>query len=294
MTALFKDIIYILRPQQWVKNFLVLAPPFFGGVLFTSSEMFFKMFLAFIGFSLASSTAYIVNDISDIKSDLMHPKKKLRPVASGRVSISEAIIVALITLTLSIAASLVISKLFMLVTIGYLLLSLSYSFYLERMVIIDVFTIAIGFVLRIEAGGVASGIEVSSWLLLTTFLLSLLLAFGKRRYELVMTNKNRSQFREVLAAYNEKFLNTALGIFATAAIVTYSLYVVEIESKFFLITIPFACYGVLRYMYLVKTDTRGDPTESLLKDKPLFLCVLVWLLISAAIIYFKNIAGFIE
>lgn len=286
MSVFFKDIIYILRPQQWVKNFLVLAPPFFGGVLFTSSEMFFKMFLAFIGFSLASSTAYIVNDISDIESDLLHPKKKLRPVASGRVSIVQAVIVALVTLSLSIAASLLINKPFLLVTICYLLLSLSYSFYLERMVIIDVFTIAIGFVLRIEAGGVASEVEISSWLLLTTFLLSLLLAFGKRRYELVMTSKNGNQFREVLNAYNENFLNTALAIFATAAIVTYSLYVVEIESKLFLITIPFACYGVLRYMYLVKTDTSGDPTESLYRDKALFLCVLIWLLISAAMIYF--------
>ncbi len=294
MAALLKDIIYILRPQQWVKNFLVLAPPFFGGVLFTSSEMFLKMFLAFIGFSLASSTAYIINDISDRKSDLLHPKKKLRPVASGRVSTAEASTAALITLVLSISASLAISKLFTLITISYLLLSLSYSFYIERVVIIDVFAIAIGFVLRIEAGGVASGIEVSNWLLLTTFLLSLLLAFGKRRYELVMLKKHKSQFREVLSLYKENFLNTALSIFATSAIVTYSLYVVEIESKIFLITVPFACYGILRYMYLVKTDTSGDPTESLLKDKPLFLCVLVWLLITAAIIYFKNIAGFLE
>lgn len=294
MTSLFKDIIYILRPQQWVKNFLVLAPPFFGGVLFTSTEMFLKMFLAFIAFSLASSTAYITNDISDIESDRMHPKKKLRPVAAGRIGVPVAVLVAVITFTLSIGASLAIGKIFTLITVIYLALSFLYSYYLGKMVIIDVFTIAIGFVLRIEAGGVASEIDVSNWLLLTTFLLSLLLAFGKRRYELVMFRKNPSPFREVLSKYRENFLDTALSIFATAAIVTYSIYTVELDSEIFLATVPFACYGVLRYMYLVQTDTSGDPTESFLKDLPLFLCVLLWFLITTAIIYVGNFTGFAE
>ncbi|MEQ9619186.1 MAG: decaprenyl-phosphate phosphoribosyltransferase [Deltaproteobacteria bacterium] len=277
-----------------MKNFLVLAPPFFGGVLFTSTEMFLKMLLAFIAFSLASSTAYITNDISDIESDRMHPKKKLRAVAAGRIGVPGAILVAVITLILSIGASLAIGKIFTLITVIYLALNFLYSYYLEKIVIIDVFTIGIGFVLRIEAGGVASGIEVSNWLLLTTFLLSLLLAFGKRRYELVMFRKNPNPFREVLSKYRENFLDTTLGIFATAAIVTYSIYTVELDSKVFLATVPFACYGVLRYMYLVQTDTSGDPTESFLKDLPLFLCVLLWFLITAAIIYLGNFTGFTE
>jgi 4-hydroxybenzoate polyprenyltransferase len=285
MKDFIKDIVYILRPQQWVKNFLVLAPPFFGGVLFTSYEMFIKMFLAFIAFSLAASTAYIINDIVDIASDRLHPKKKKRPIAEGRIGIPAASAIAAVTIVLSAWSSLAVGKTFILIVAIYMALSLSYSFYLRKLVIVDVFAIAIGFVLRIEAGGIASGIEVSNWLLLTTFLLSLLLAFGKRRYELVMLRKNPKPFREVLGQYRENFLDTTLGIFATTAIVTYSIYTVEIESKLFLITVPFACYGVLRYMYLVQTDTSGDPTESFLKDPPLFVCVLLWFLITTGIIY---------
>lgn len=294
MHDFLKDIIYILRPDHWIKNLLVLAPPFFGGVLFTNSGMFLKMFLAFIAFSLASSTAYIVNDISDIKSDRLHPKKKLRPLTSGRISVTTASVLAIVTLALSLSASFKIGTYFLILTISYLALSLSYSFYLQKIEIIDVFCIAIGFVLRIEAGGVASAIEVSNWLLLTTFLLSLLLAFGKRRHELIMHNESENSFREVLSRYNTKFLDTTLSIFATTAIVTYAIYTVDIESRKLLFTVPFAIYGVLRYMYLVQTDTRGDPTESLLKDRPLFLCVLTWFLITAAVIYFKDIVGFFK
>lgn len=294
MPSLIKDYIYLLRPEQWLKNLLVLAPPFFGGVLFSSSEMVISMILAFIAFSLASSTAYVTNDITDIESDKLHPKKKLRPLASGRVGVTQAAVLAIITLIISLVLSFWVNKGFLLITAVYLVLSLLYSFYLERIVIVDAFIIAIGFVLRIEAGGLASGIEVTSWLLLTTFLLSLLLVFGKRRFELSIVNNQGHAFRKVLAQYNEKFLDTALGIFATSALVTYSIYVVGSGSKIFLITIPFACYGILRYMYLVQTDKSGDPTEALLKDKWLFLCVVIWLLATSFIIYFQDISGLIE
>ena len=294
MPRLVKDYIYLLRPEQWLKNLLVLAPPFFGGVLFTSSEMVISMIMAFIAFSLASSTAYVTNDITDIESDRLHPKKKLRPLASDRVGVTEATVLAVITLIISLVLSFLVNKEFLLIAVVYLVLSLLYSFYFERIVIVDAFIIAIGFVLRIEAGGLASGIEVTSWLLLTTFLLSLLLVFGKRRFELTMVRNKGVKFRIVLAQYNEKFLDTALGIFATSALVTYSIYVVGLESKIFLITIPFACYGILRYMYLVQTDKSGDPTESLLKDRWLFLCVVIWLLTTSLILYFQDISGLVE
>jgi 4-hydroxybenzoate polyprenyltransferase len=294
MQAYLRDIAYTLRPQQWVKNFLVLAPPFFGGALFTNTDMFVKMFFAFVGFSLASSTAYIINDISDIEYDRLHPIKKERPLTSGRINIFTAVVLGIVTLALSLWASFTIGNDFLIITVLYLLLSLSYSYYLQRIEIIDVFCIAIGFVLRIEAGGIASGIEVSNWLLLTTFLLSLLLGFGKRRHELALHNGPQNSFREVLSRYNTSFLDTTLSIFATTAIVTYAIYAVEIETRIFLITVPLAVFGVLRYMYLVQTDTRGDPTESLYKDMPLLLAVLLWFLITTVIIYFQNIMGFFE
>lgn len=293
MERLLINWVYLLRPEQWVKNLLVLAPPFFGGVLFTSQDMFLEMVLAFLAFSLASSTGYIINDISDIESDKLHPKKKLRPIASSSISITEAIVLGLITLALSLGLSLYISKIFLLIIVIYLILSLLYSFYLEKIVILDVFIIAIGFVLRIEAGGVASVIDVSSWLLLTTFLLSLLLAFGKRRFELVFIKNSGAPYKEVLKHYKESFLDTTLSMFGTTAIVMYSIYAVVNESKTFLITVPFACFGVLRYMYLVQTNTSGDPTESLMKDIWLLLCVVLWLLVTTVVIYFSHIVDFI-
>ena len=284
MTRLLTNLVYLLRPAQWLKNLLVLAPPFFGGALFISHDMFLKMVLAFLAFSLASSTGYITNDISDIEADKVHPKKRLRPVASGRVSITQAIILGLITLVISLGISLYVSKTFLLIIVIYLILSLLYSLYLEKIVILDVIIIAIGFVLRIEAGGVASEIRVSSWLLLTTFLLSLFLAFGKRRFELVFINNGDTPHKEVLKHYKENFLDTTLSMFGTTAIVMYSIYAVVNESKTFLITVPFACFGVLRYMYLVQTNTSGDPTESLLKDMWLLLCVAIWLLVTTVVI----------
>ena len=291
----FRDFIRLLRPHQWIKNLLVLAPPFFGGAFYMDGNLFLKMAQAFFAFSFASSTGYIINDLLDVGTDRFHPKRKLRPIASGRIATPQALALLLLTFTLSIGFSLRFGKFFILIIILYLMLSLAYTFFLQHIVIVDAFSIAIGFVLRIEAGGKASMTEVSSWLFLTTFLLSLLLAFGKRRFELV-TLDNSTSSRRVLAKYKTNFLDTALGICATTAIVTYSLYAVGRGPKEFIITVPFACYGVLRYMYLVQTDTSGDPTEALLKDKWLFICVLLWVIVTALIIYTRytsRLFGFI-
>ena len=243
MYSRLKDYFYLLRPAQWLKNLLVIAPPFFGGVLFDNTTILFTMFLAFLSFSLASSTAYIINDISDTERDRLHPKKKLRPLASGRIGIVESAVLALAIFIVSVLIALKINNNFLIVVMG--------------------------FVLRIEAGGLAGELPVSNWLLLTTFLLSLLLALGKRRFELTLMKLGgtESRFRPVLSKYRETFLDTTLSIFATTAIVTYSIYTVETASRAFLATVPFVCYGVLRYMYLVQTDKSGDPTESLLRDK---------------------------
>lgn len=291
MTPLLRDIFILLRPHQWVKNLLVLAAPFFGGVLYTSYGMFFIMLIAFVAFSLASSAGYIANDIADLESDKRHPTKKLRPLAAGRISTHGALVIAVLALLLSITCSLMIGPEFLMIIAAYICLSLLYSFYLRRLVIIDCFSIAIGFVLRIEAGGVASDVVVSNWLLLTTFLLSLLLALGKRRSELTLAVHDPGIIRESLSKYTENFLDTSIAIFATTSIVTYAIYSIEVETRVFLITLPFACYGVLRYIYLVQTAANGDPTESLLRDPPLLLCVILWLAITAFIIYYENIPG---
>lgn len=294
MSSLLRDIVLLMRPHQWVKNLLVLAPPFFGGVLFTGWGMVFIMFFAFLAFSLASSAGYIINDIVDLEADRLHPKKKLRPIASGKVGVTEAVIIALAAFVGAAVISFSLDTGFLLIIIAYIALSILYSFYLQRFALIDGFVIAIGFVLRIEAGGVASGTVVSNWLLLTTFVLSLLLALGKRRYELAAAAVDPAAHRESLSGYSLNFLDQAITIFATTAIVTYAIYAIEADSRSFFITVVFACYGVLRYLHLVQNSISGDPTESLLRDPPLLLCVLSWLVLTAVIIYHDNILGLFQ
>lgn len=294
MSSLLRDIFLLLRPHQWVKNLLVLAPPFFGGVLFTGWGMAFIMFFAFLAFSLASSAGYIINDMVDLEADRLHPKKRLRPIASGKVGAAEAMIIALAVFAGAAVISYSLDTGFLLIIIAYLALSVLYSLYLQRFALIDCFVIAIGFVLRLEAGGMASGTVVSNWLLLTTFVLSLLLALGKRRYELAAASADPAAHRESLSGYSIDFLDQAITIFATTAIVTYAIYALEAGSKIFLFTLGFACYGVLRYLHLVQNSISGDPTESLLRDPPLLVCVLLWLVLTAFIIYHDNIFGLFQ
>jgi len=293
MKFLIKDYIYLLRPTHWVKNLLIFAPPLFGSVLFNHTELFLKMIQAFFAFSLASSAGYIINDLYDKEADIHHPTKKYRPIASGRINTVQAVFMILLTLTISVLLSLRFGNEFMLIIVLYLLLDVVYSFFLQHILIIDAFCIALGFVFRIEAGGLASRIQVSTWLLIVTFLLSLLLAFGKRRFELASFD-NSTSYRKVLAKYKVNFLDSALGIFSTTAIVTYSIYVVERGVEGLLITVPFVCYGVLRYMYLVQTNSNGDPTEALLKDKGLFICVFLWVAVTAVIIHLQDIMRFLK
>lgn len=288
-----KDFIYLLRPPHWVKNLLIFAPPLFGGVLFNHTEVFLKMIQAFFAFSFASSAGYIINDLYDKEADRHHPKKKLRPIASGRINTVQAVLLILLTLAVSIGLSLRFGKEFILIIFLYLLLDVVYSFSLQHVLILDAFCIALGFVFRIEAGGIASRIRVSTWLFIVTFLLSLLLAFGKRRFELSSFD-NSTSHRKVLAKYTVNFLDSTLGIFSTTAIVTYSIYVVERGVKGLFITVPFVCYGVLRYVYLVQTNSNGEPTEALLKDRGLFICVFLWVVVTAIIIHLQDILRFLR
>ena len=272
----------------------MLAPPFFGGVLFTGWGMAFIMLFAFLAFSLASSVGYVINDVVDLEADRLHPQKKLRPIASGKVRKTEALVIALAAFIGAVVISYSLDIGFLAIVIAYMVLSVLYSLFLQRFALIDCFVIAIGFVLRIEAGGLASGTVVSNWLLLTTFVLSLLLALGKRRHEFTAAAADPSGHRESLSGYSLNFLDQAITIFATTAIVTYAVYAIEVGSKVFLITVVFACYGVLRYMHLVQSSISGDPTESLLRDPPLLLCVLLWLVLTAVILYHDNILGLFQ
>lgn len=288
------DILSLLRIHQWIKNLLIFAPPFFAGIFFNNLEMFFHMIVAFFCFSLISSSTYIINDLTDISSDKLHPTKKNRPIPSGRINKYIAVLILLVCFLSSIFLSYSFGTSFLMVLGLYLFLGIAYSLFLQYLVILDAFTIAAGFVLRILAGGYASNTEVSSWLLLTTFLLSVLLAFGKRRYELSIVGKNSAPFRKVLKEYSERFLDAGILIFATTAIVTFSIYAVEIGSKQFLMSVPFACYGVLRYLHIVQRENGVDPTDAFIKDKALSIAVFLWILVSALIVYFDDILRLIR
>lgn len=277
------DLLHLLRAHHWVKNLLVLAPPFFGGVLFSESDMFFRMVQAFFAFSFVSSAGYIVNDLFDRETDSIHPTKRFRPIASGRVGKGYALLFALLTVFISLLISLGFNKVFFVILISYFILSLAYSFYLQYIVFVDVISIAIGFVLRIEGGGFASEVKVSNWLLVMTVMLSLLLALGKRRFELERHSED-SNFRRVLSKYNPNYIDRVFAVLAVAAVLTYILYSFDRGPSEFIITIPFVCFGVIRYAYLVRTNRIGDPTESLIKDKWLFLGVLTWLIVTSLIL----------
>ena len=284
MSNLAKDLFYLVRPTHWVKNLLVVAPAFFGGTVFSSTENFVTAFLAFLSFSFASSVGYIFNDLLDIESDKNHPVKKNRPIASGRINASYAVSLAVLLLIVSLALALSINSLFTFIVLIYLALTASYSLGLKNIVIVESFCIAGGFLLRIAAGGASAGINVSVWLILTTLFLSLLLAFGKRRSELNMSEEKKT-FRKVLTKYSKTSLDYLLVIFALFSVITYSIYLFSTSMGLILITIPLACFGVIRYVYLARKKSKGDPTEALLKDRLMLLCVVLWLVIKGIAIY---------
>ena len=286
MNNALMDLIYLLRPAHWVKNLLVVAPAFFGGIVFSSFENFFTALLSFISFSLASSVGYIFNDIIDIENDKNHPVKKDRPIASGRIKPSNASILALFLLIVSLFIAHKINISFTITLISYLVLTAFYSLGLKNIVIIESLCIAGGFLLRIAGGGASFGLSISGWLLLTTLFLSLLLAFGKRRSELNMSLENKI-FRKVLGKYNKVFLDYMLYVFAASSIITYSIYLFETSMGLILITIPLVCFGVARYVYLARKKSKGDPTEALLKDYWLLGCVILWLIIKGLAIYIQ-------
>ncbi|MGH7885403.1 MAG: UbiA prenyltransferase family protein [Thermodesulfobacteriota bacterium] len=284
MKRMLKDIAILIRPHHWVKNLLVVAPSFFGEIVFKNSGNFLIILMAFTAFSFISSAGYIINDLLDSKQDKLHPKKKKRPLASGRISKNIALIIISVLFTLSILISLKINIYFLLTCLIYLFVTTLYSLILKKIVVVDALCIAAGFLLRIIAGGFALNVHVSNWLYLTTLLLSLLLAFGKRRGELDLVKKGHI-FREVLNHYNEKFLDRSIIFLALASIITFSVYSIGEGWKIFITTTPFICFGTLRYLHLIKHRSKSDPTEALLKDRWMFISVLSWIILFGLIIY---------
>jgi decaprenyl-phosphate phosphoribosyltransferase len=266
----------ILRPHQWLKNLMLFFPPFLGGVLFNSG-FFPKGFLPFAVFCIASSATYIFNDIRDQEHDRVHPKKQHRPIASGAVSVSKAVVLGSALFLASILLSLKLPVAFLGWMLAYLGLSFAYSVFLKNLPIFDIFCIASGFVFRLFAGGAAFGVDVSDWLFLSVLLLAIFLSSGKRLSEKITLGALSGGHRKALKEYPEGVLDGFMFISGAAVLVTYTMYVITMHRLVF--TIPLCCFGMFRYLMLVKSGGSGDPTESLLKDPTLFVVGVFWALI---------------
>ena len=289
-----KKTLLLVRPQQWIKNGFVLIPMFFGGRLLNADDAIASV-VTFFAFSFAASAIYCFNDIVDVDADRRHPVKCHRPIASGAVSVPTAY--ALMAVLVLLSALL----LFFLpqragetagIVAFYFLLNMAYCLWLKRHAIIDVCTVAFGFVLRILAGGMACNVAVSNWLVLMTFLLALFLSFAKRRDDVLRMNETGEPPRRNTIRYNLTFVNQAITITGTVTLVCYIMYTVspEVVSRFhapyLYLTSIFVLAGLLRYMQLTVVDeVSGDPTKILLRDRFTQAIVVAWIMAFLLIIY---------
>lgn len=269
-----------LRPHQWVKNLLVLFPLFFTDRLYEAAG-WIAAATAFGSFCFAASSIYLLNDILDRHEDALHPKKKTRPIASGRLPVGAAWTVLAVTvlITAGLAALVPVGEsTFLVWPATYLALNVTYSFYLKRLVIVDCMCIALGFQLRVLAGASAIAVDASKWILLCTFFFALFLAFCKRYEEVGRQAEAAGQTRQTMSDYSKAFLNMVIGPLAALSILSYALYTVSPETvarhrtEQLTFTVPFVCYGVFRYLFLVyRKSEGGDPAKLLFRDVPLLM-----------------------
>lgn len=239
--------------------------------------------LSLAAFSLVASSSYIVNDIKDCDADKNHPNKKNRCMPRGDISISTALFLSVFLLIIAISTSFWISRFYWSYLLLYFIVSMCYTFYLKQIVIVDIFVIAFGFLIRVLAGGEAFNIKVTSWLFLTVFIVALFLAAGKRLGEMVLQGENAGKHRKSLNNYSHSFLEGFLWSSASTALVTYALYIIENRDGL-LYTVPLALFGLVRYIYNAR-EGRGDPTEALLKDRQIMATGIIWATMVGIIIY---------
>lgn len=287
-------IIRLLRPLQWLKNGFVFTPLIFSKHLF-EKEFNINSIFAFISFCLASSFIYVINDIVDIDADKLHPQKKKRPIASGEISIVFAIGVAIILAAGSLIIAQFLPTQFLYTILIYIAIQFAYSFSLKHIVILDLFIIATGFMLRVFGGALAIQVVISHWIIITTLFLSLFLAASKRRSELIMIKKLQIETkRRVLKDYTISFLDSLLIITTTGMAISYALYTMAertisiFGSEYLIFTTIFVLFGIFRYLFLVIVKEVGEnPTAILTKDAPTAINLLLWILSCVTIIYFS-------
>jgi len=289
--AMLTGILRSLRPAQWVKNLFVLAPLVFARELGDLRALHFAL-LAFVLFCLASSAVYLLNDVRDRVEDSIHPHKRFRPIAAGIVPPWLALTGALVLGALALGGAWWIGARFLVLTVIYIAINVLYSFGVKRVVILDVMTVAIGFVLRVMAGGAAIDVKVSSWLLLCTTFVALFLAFSKRRHEIQQAAEGAADQRQVLSQYSAAFLDQMINVVTASTVVAYSLYAISpsgaggASASEMIYTVPLVLFGIFRYLFLVyqRTDHKS-PTEALLTDAPFVVNIVLWAAVVLWIFY---------
>lgn len=290
-----KKIITLLRPHQWLKNLFVFLPVFFDKHL-TEYEYIIPAIVTFCSFCLAASGIYCFNDIYDAEVDKLHHKKRHRPIASGFISQKVGIFISLLCVVSSYSLLYFLTQNYIelssIITI-YVLMNILYCVKLKNFALVDVFIIAIGFVLRILIGGISTGIWLSQWIVLMTFLLALFLAFAKRRDDVVIYEGQGVKLRKNINRYNLQFMNQAITIVATITMVCYIMYTVSEEviqrfnTHYLYMTSIFVLAGIIRYLQITIVDTKsGSPTSILIKDRFIHACIFSWIIVFLIIIYF--------
>ncbi len=296
------DYIRLARPKQWIKNLFIFAPLIFSHHLLNFEKIKTEI-IAFISFSLIASSVYVINDIFDRESDRAHPVKRNRPIASGRVGVWEGFAFALFLFLCGLFFSFSLNFKSRFLIISYFLMMLLYSLKLKHVVLLDVFVIAIGFMMRVLAGAYSIEVVVSKWLFITTLFLSLFLAISKRRMELYFSiqnpNSGVSEQRKVLDEYNIKFADQMLVITAGGAVISYALYTISertvslFKTESLIYTTIFVLYGIFRYMYLIYQKKSGEnPTDVILGDVGIIVNVFLWLIACVVVIYREQIFKF--
>ncbi|MBN1878516.1 decaprenyl-phosphate phosphoribosyltransferase [bacterium] len=291
--TVLKALIETMRPKQWIKNLLVFAGVLFSLKFFDLAYLL-RSIAAFFIFSAISGSVYIMNDLMDYKRDLAHPEKCSRPIPSGRLSRSNAVIALVILAIVSFSIAFRLSISFGLVASGYFVMNIAYSWKLKHVVIIDVMIIALGFVLRAVAGSVVIHVDFSHWLLMCTMLLALFLAICKRRHELYLIKEQAGNHRAVLDHYTPALIDQMTSVVTASALVTYALYTIspEVTGKLgtnkLIYTFPFVLFAIFRYLYLVISRNQGgSPEKVFLQDKAMIVDMALWILTVFIILYFR-------
>jgi 4-hydroxybenzoate polyprenyltransferase len=283
---------------QWAKNLFVFIPLFFSGHLFDWSY-YPSLMLGFIAFSLVASSIYIINDYRDIEDDKKHPEKRTRPLASGAVSKPAAVVICVILLLAGFALAYFIRDKFLFVLAIYFVLNLAYSFGLKTIPILDIFIVAIGFVLRIKAGAVIALVGLSEWLTIMVFLLALFMAIGKRRDDVLLKLSSGTDMRKSIKGYNLEFLNVVLALVCAVIVVAYFMYTMsdEVIARMGTYRLYYTCLfvlaGIMRYLQIIFVQAKaGSPTKILYKDRFIQLALLLWIVSFYLIIYSKDVTLF--